>query len=121
MANMSKRFLNVVYECRPTRIDTLDMHDLVEVLKEIKLAYGDMGIVGYSGIQLWETTESMHYQDLNDIRLLPLPYFQNQQQGRRFLTVKLLPSPAHSREASSTAISTGIILLTYRRKTSSTF
>ena len=88
---MPKRFLNVVYDNLPTRINVTDMERLSEVQEEIERAYYPR--VNALKIQLWNKNETPHtlLEDLDDIKNLPEQYFWKlKQPGALFLSIQPL-------------------------------
>ncbi|KAJ3254311.1 hypothetical protein HK103_007282 [Boothiomyces macroporosus] len=95
-----KRFLNILYENVPAKIDTRDMEDFSEVEDKVQRKYGL--VVGAAYIQLWNLNDTPPTQldDLKDIKALPDQYYKTPKEaGALFLTVQLLPSFASRQTA----------------------
>jgi hypothetical protein len=102
-----KRFLNVLYEKQPARIDTKDMEDISQVQEKVLLAFKEI-TVGYARVQLWQktATENTRIEDLDDI---PDEYYLKPKNGGLSLTIVLLTSPTPSRQASEISLVAGMI------------
>ena len=110
----AKRFLNVLYENLPVRIDTKEMEDISQVQEKVLLAFKEI-TVGYARVQLWNKNATPHIQldDFDDIKALPEEYYlKSKNPGALFLTVQVLPSPPASRQPTSTDIFQGSPLFT---------
>jgi hypothetical protein len=98
----TKRFLNVRYGVKPTRVNTTDMEDISEVITAIANFYKD-SISSPERIQLWHKTdtEDTLIEDLDEI---PDEYYLKVKNGGPSLTIVLLPSPTPSRQASEISL-----------------
>jgi len=103
-----KRFLNVLFEKQPARIDTKDMEDISQVQEKVLLAFKEI-TVGYARVQLWQktATENTRISTWKQLKSLPEAYFE--EESGIDLTVALLPSPTPSRQASEISLVAGMI------------
>ncbi|KAI8896417.1 hypothetical protein BC833DRAFT_597501 [Globomyces pollinis-pini] len=99
----SKRFLNVQYGLKPTRVNTTEMEDISEVVTAIKTYFGDDIQGPAARIQLWKKndTENILIEDLDDI---PNEYYLKPKNGGLSLAIVLLPSPTPSHQASEISL-----------------
>jgi hypothetical protein len=91
----AKRFLNVLFEKQPARIDTKDMEDISQVQEKVLLAFKEI-TVGYARIQLWNNNAAppIHFDDLDGIKALPEQYYwKPKKSGSLFLAVQLFSPP----------------------------
>ncbi|KAJ2995502.1 hypothetical protein HDV02_000674, partial [Globomyces sp. JEL0801] len=90
----SKRFLNVQYGLKPTRVNTTEMEDISEVVTAIKTYFGDDIQGPAARIQLWKKndTENILIEDLDDIPneyyLKPKNGEDNNRKSSRLLTTR---------------------------------
>ena len=98
----STRFLNVEYKGISARIDTKGVKDLSQVQEKVKAAF--QITVGYPQIQFYDQ-EDKQIDDLDDI---PQEYYIKTKEGGLVLNIKLLSTPASSRQLSQANLAHGM-------------